>query len=186
MANSVVEGQVSSLFLSFTVIWITVMLLMRSATAGTLAMLPNVFPVVVMLGLMGFTGVFLDIGTAMISAIAMGIGVDDTIHFLSRYRRRRAELGEERAAVRATMQEVGRPMILTSLILAVGFSILCLSAFQPHLYFGIFAAIAILAALLGDLVLLPALLFAFRPQIREPAAEPTRELEAPETPRISP
>jgi predicted RND superfamily exporter protein len=165
MANSVVEGQISSLFLAFTVVWITVVCLMSSVRIATLAMIPNVFPILVMLGIIGFAGVPLDLTNAMISAIAIGIAVDDTVHFLSRYRRLRAELPSERAAVRATMREIGRPMIFTSVVLALGFLILCISDFQPHFYFALLSALAVSTALLGDLVLLPACLFIFKPSV---------------------
>lgn len=166
MANAVVEGQVTSIALAFAGIWIAVMLLMRSVRGGSVAMIPNVFPIVLLLGAMGYAGIRLDLTNAMISAIAIGIAVDDTLHFLSRYRVRRAELGTESRAVRATLREVGRPMVFTSLVLALGFSVNVFSGFVPHVYFAVLAGLTFLAALLGDLVLLPACLFVFRPEAR--------------------
>ncbi len=174
MANGVVEGQVNSLLLSFLVICATMMAMLRSVAVGCLGMIPNLFPIVLLLGVMGFGGVNLDIGTAMISAIAIGIAVDDTIHFLARYRVHRGELGEERDAVRATLEEVGRPILITSVVLALGLSVLTLSVFEPHFWFGIFCALAVLLALLADLVLLPAVLFIFKPRIARPGGGAAR------------
>lgn len=165
VAGGLVDGQIRSLFVAFAGIWITVTLLLRSVAGGVLAMIPNVFPIVMMLGVMGYARIPLDIATATISAIAIGIGVDDTIHFLARYRRRRAELGSERPAIRAALREVGRPMVFTSAVLTCGFWVLCFSGFVPHVHFGILAGVTMLMALLGDLILLPALIFVFKPRL---------------------
>ena len=87
MVDSLVEGQVRSLLLAAVGIWITVVLVLRSTWAGTIAMIPNLLPVLVVLGLMGYVGVTLNLGTAMISSVCLGIAVDDTILFMTRYRR---------------------------------------------------------------------------------------------------
>ncbi len=168
MVESLVDGQVSSLFLAFGVIWITVVLMLRSLRAGTVAMLPNVFPITIVLGFMGYAGIALDLGTAMIGSVCMGIAVDDTIHFLTRYRRWLRAHGREAEAIRSTLDEVGRPIVTTSVALALGFMVFAFSGFGPHQNFGLLSAFTLGAALLGDLVLLPACLLIFKPRIPLP------------------
>ena len=136
-------------------------------------MVPNLFPIVIVLGIMGYAGVTLNVGTAMIGSICIGIAVDDTIHFMSRYRLRLAESRDVRQAVHATMLEVGRPIVATSVALAIGFAALFLSGFQPNREFGVLSAVTISVALVGDLVLLPACLHIFRPRFPAPAPRPT-------------
>jgi predicted RND superfamily exporter protein len=179
MASSLVDGQVKSLALAFVVIWLTVIVLMRSFSAGTLAMIPNLLPILVVLGLMGFIGVSLNIGTAIISAICIGIAVDDTIHFLVSYRQHLAELGDPRPAIFATMREVGRPIIITSVVVVAGFGVETVSAFQPIFDFAVLSVTAILLALVGDLLLLPACLMIFKPRIplRATAKDPAAAIE---------
>ncbi len=166
MANSVVKGQIYSLSIALVAVWLTLIPLLRSVWVASLAMIPNLLPVLVMLGAMGYMGIRLDIGTAMIAAIALGVAIDDTIHFLARYRELRVAHGDERPALRATLEEVGRPMVLTSFSLAAGLPVLIFSAFTPHAYLGGFGALAILMALVSDVILLPAILFVFRPTVR--------------------
>ncbi|HEX8671655.1 MAG TPA: MMPL family transporter, partial [Longimicrobium sp.] len=103
-------------------------------------------------------GIPLDIATATIGAIVLGISVDDTIHFLFRYRETRAEGASREEAVGSTYRETGRAVVYASLVLALGFAVLATSASRSIASFGIVASVSIVGAALADLFLLPALL----------------------------
>ncbi len=169
MADTLVRGQISSLFLAFFFIWVTLSVLLRSTWAGAVAMIPNLFPIVIVLGIMGYAGITLNLGTAMIGSICIGIAVDDTVHFLGRYRLHLA--GESSpVAVGRTLRDVGSPIVTTSIALSIGFSALVLSGYQPIREFGILSAVTIIVALVGDLLLLPACLLILKPRISAPPA----------------
>jgi predicted RND superfamily exporter protein len=123
---------------------------------------PNLLPILATLGFMGAAGVALNPATVMIAAVAFGIVVDASIHFLSYYRaRREAGLAAPEASLE-TLAAVGRPLWITSIVVAVGFSVLSFSSFVPLFDFGLLSAATLLAALAGNLILLPALLVGSR------------------------
>jgi len=127
-------------------------------------MVPNLFPIVVTMGIMGWTGIRLDTATIMITSVAIGIAVDDTIHFLARFK---MELlrngGDYDLAIRETVRSVGRAIVFTSIILFWGFISLTLGHFKPTVYFGFLTSLTMIVALVGDIFLLPVLLKTFRP-----------------------
>ena len=129
----------------------------RSLPMAAAAMIPTALPVLGTLGLLGWAGVALDPGTTMVAAIGVGVGVDDSIHILSAYRRRRAELPPSDAALGA-LDQVASPVIISSLMLGAGFLTLSFSALTPIVSFGLLASLTVLAALVSDLLLLPSLL----------------------------
>jgi predicted RND superfamily exporter protein len=147
---------------ALTVVGVTLMMVLalRSVRLGLLAMVPNLLPVLVAVGTMGWAGVRLDFATVMVAGIALGIAVDDTVHYLHRYRLELAAAGDPRTAVERALASVGRAMITTSVVLFAGFSLMALSAFPPHRTFGLVLAGTMVVALLCDLLLLPALLLA--------------------------
>lgn len=154
----VVSGTVTSLAISAGIVFAMLWLLLRSLPLTLAAVPANLFPVALVFGTMGWTGIPLDIATATIGAIVLGIAVDDTIHFLFRYREeRRSGAGREEAVAR-TYREAGRPIVFATLVLALGFAVLATSGSQSIAYFGIVAALAIVGAMVADLVLLPVLL----------------------------
>jgi predicted RND superfamily exporter protein len=118
-----------------------------------------VLPVVVTVGAMGVLGIPLDPGTAMVAAIALGISDDDAIHLLAQYRRLLGEGLAPAAAVDGAVLHAGRAIVTTSLTLALGFSALALSPWKSVASFGVLSALAIAAALVAVLVVLPALLY---------------------------
>jgi len=122
---------------------------------GLISMIPNLFPILLILGLMGWTGITLNIVTIMISSIALGMAVDDTIHYLARFRKEREITDDITTAMRQTMLHTGRAIVFTSLILTGGFWVICLSSFRPNIYLGLLTSAAMISALLGDLLLLP-------------------------------
>jgi hypothetical protein len=126
--------------------------------AGLVAMVPNVFPLVIVFGAIGFLGVMVDVGTMMTASVAMGVAVDDTIHFLNWYRRGLAQGLDRRQAILASLRHVGTAMTQTALIGGLGLSVFALSTFTPTQRFGVMMLIILPVALVGDLVFLTALL----------------------------
>ena len=116
-----------------------------------------------LLGLMGLAGIPLDIMTITIAAIVVGIGVDDCIHYLHRFRDEIAVDRDYRAAMLRSHSSIGRAMYYTTLTVVVGFAMLTLSNFTPSLYFGVLTVVAMIAAVAGALLLLPQLIMIFRP-----------------------
>ncbi len=161
--NRLVTDLLYSLSLALGVIAVFLSLLFRSARIGLLSLLPNVIPLAVGLGFMRITGMRLEPVTVMIYSIALGIAVDDTIHFLVRYREEALAGADPAEAVRATLRTEGRAMVYTSAVLIVGFSVTLTSNFPGTVRFGLLAIIILSAALLTDLLLTPACMMVFRP-----------------------
>jgi len=149
--------QIQSFGLAFLVI-LLLMFLLFGFKGGLLSIVPNIFPIVFVLGLMGYAGFNLNIATAIIASIAIGIVVDDTIHYFTHFKYELQECGERRTAMRKALQKVGPALCFTSIILALGFLIFLLSETSILLDFGILASIAVVMALLGDLFVGPTLL----------------------------
>ncbi len=129
----------------------------RSVTLGLLSLVPNIFPIVLVIGTMGWTGTPVNIGTAMIASVSMGLTVDSTIHYISSFRRAAEQVGLD-AAVRSTHQTVGRALVFAHIALIAGFLVLTLSDFVPLVYFGVLLSLSMAGGLIGDLVMLPILL----------------------------
>jgi hydrophobe/amphiphile efflux-3 (HAE3) family protein len=152
------KGQIRSLALTLILVFGVMLLLFLSGKVGLIAILPNCLPIVVSFGVMGWLGIELSVATSLIASIAIGLAVDDTIHYLARYDREfKIDLDKDRA-LRDTIKSVGKPMILTTLTISVGFSILLFSHFKPTAIFGFMMIIVMVSALMGDLILLPSLM----------------------------
>lgn len=158
MIGEIQRTQLWSFATAGAVVLVLVAGFLRSAGWALLAMIPTLLPVGVTLGAMGLLGVALDVGTAMVGAVVLGIAVDDTVHLLWQYRRRRAAGQAVAEAIGAAVPHVGRALVTTSLALALGFFALLTSPWASVAGFGAVAGIAILAALAADLIALPALL----------------------------
>jgi len=158
MDRYLVRGQIRSLCVVLAVVYVLLSALLRSARMGLLAMIPNVLPISVMLGLMGWLDLPLDGLTVMIACIAVGIGVDDTIHYLHRLRRELAGEPDLGRAMSRTLAAVGRPIVFTSAVLTVGFWIFCVSDFLGTRNFGFLTGVTLVVALVTDLLVLPAVL----------------------------
>lgn len=167
LIDSVIDGQVISLILSFFSVSILVMLLFKSIVAGLVAGIPLGVSLVLMFGVMGFTGVTLDIATALISSIVIGVGVDYTIHFLWRYKIEFAKHGDPREAVAHTLSTTGRGIIFNALSVMIGFVVLLFSSFLPIRYFGTLIVLSIGVCLIGSIVLLPSICIVLRPKFLE-------------------
>jgi predicted RND superfamily exporter protein len=161
-----VKNLVVSFLIAFGVIFISMGFLFRSIKLASLSMLPNFIPLLLMASVMGFFHIKLRPTTAMTFAIAFGIAVDDTIHYLVRFRQELfAHGGKFREANEWTLLTTGKAIISTSIILSAGFLIMVTSNFLPSRDFGFLSAVTMLGALLGDLFLLPAMLTLVRPKI---------------------
>lgn len=163
MLQSLFDSQIRSLGVVFTAIALMLLLLFRSFKLALIGLAPNLLAAGAVLGLMGWVGVPLDLMTITVAAITVGIAVDDTIHYIHRFR---VEFEKDRDYV-ATMHRchstIGRAMSYTTLTIIIGFSILALSNFLPTIYFGVFTGFAMFMALLGALTLLPKLILVIRP-----------------------
>ena len=144
--------------LAAVTIFFLVALGIGSLRLGLVAMLPNVVPVLIFFGLLGFGVAPLSLATSLIASVALGIAVDDTAHFLVRYRKERAAGKDPEAAALVCARRVGRPIAITSLMLMAGFLVVSLSSFATLRQFGALSAATMGICLLTDLVLLPALL----------------------------
>lgn len=156
--DALIMGQLQSLALAVVLIWAAMITALRSWTLGLLSLLPNLFPIVLNFGLMGLLSIPLNTATALIAAVAIGMAVDNTIHFLSVYAQNLASGHTRASAITTVMLEKGPAMVWTTLILFTGFGVLVCSHFQPTVQFGILSVVLLLWALVGDLVFLPAIL----------------------------
>jgi predicted RND superfamily exporter protein len=157
-ASEMVRGQLRSLSIAILIISVLMFFIFRSFFMGLLSLLPNIFPIILNFGIMGALGIPLNNATALIAAVAIGIAVDDTIHFLDNYRKERKEKKDRREAIDNSISIKGRAIMTTSIILALAFGVLVLSSFMPTLQFGCLTALIMVSALAGDLLLLPAVL----------------------------
>ena len=139
------------------------LILFRSLSLSLIALVPNMLAALVVLGGMGLAGIPLDMMTITIAAISIGIGVDNTIHYVHRFKREFQHDGDYIATMYRCHSSIGRAMYYTSITIIFGFSILALSNFKPSIYFGLLTGVAMLSALLGSLLLLPKLLLLFKP-----------------------
>ncbi len=153
-----VEDQYRTFGVSAIAVFIVSAMWLRSGLVGLLAMVPNIVTILASLGLMGWLRIPINMATAMMLSIALGIAIDDTIHYLWRVRRDIADMDSLAAAIHASHLSVGRACLFTTIVLALGFWVLCFSRFLPMAYFGAIIGLSMLCALAADLLLLPALL----------------------------
>lgn len=157
--DEVQQTQLSSFATAFLIVLAMVTVFLRSPLLGAAATIPAVFPVIVILGFLGWTNLPLDVGRLMIAAIVIGIGVDDSVHLLRCYQHHRALGRPPIEAMRAALHQVGRALVVTSVALSMGFVALTLSAWQTISSFGFFVSMAVLVSLAAALFVLPALFF---------------------------
>jgi len=156
--SEIVAGQVKSLALALGVIFVVLALMFLSVRIGFLAILPNVLPILIFFGVMGWLGVDLNLGTSLIAAIAIGLAIDSTIHYMARLNLELRGETDQRAAIGRTLGRVGAPIIYTTVALALGFLTFAFSSFIPIQDFGRLTSVTMVTALGANLILLPALL----------------------------
>lgn len=160
-AASLLRSQGISLIAALSVITVLMIIQFRSVVLGLLSLIPNLVPLAVIFGSMGWFGISLDPGTIIVATISIGLSVDDTIHYLTQLRRELNEAGagaDIEECLRRAYQKTGRALISTSAILFLSFMALLLSPFRPVGLFGLLASLAILAALLADLAFMPSVM----------------------------
>jgi predicted RND superfamily exporter protein len=158
MNLSLLDTMEDSFLSSLIVIGVLMILLVRSVRLGLLALIPNVLPVLLSMGALGWMGVELDFATVMMAGIALGIAVDDTVHYLARYREELAVDDDAVSAMRRCHATVGKGNVTACLVLFLGMGSMVLSSFPPHRTFGLIIAITMVVAMVADLLLLPSLL----------------------------
>lgn len=168
LVDAVVDGQVSSLILSIAIVAALNALCFWSFSAGLWSMVPLLVAVPVLFGLMGFAGIELNVVTAMLSSIMIGVGVDYTTHFMFRYREERWSGFSVEEANYRTLVSAGRGVVFNALAVMVGFAVLLVSSFLPVRFFGFLVVVSIGGCLLAALFLMPPLMVLFRPQFAEP------------------
>lgn len=168
--RALLQSLIESIVLAFVMITAVMMLLLRdwsrpfgkgnwlNVRGGLLAMIPNVFPVVFVFGIMAYRGIKVDIGSMMTASVAMGVAVDDTIHFLNWYRSALAKGLDRIDAIKMAYSRVATAMTQTTLIAGLGLSAFSMSTFTPTQKFGTLMLFLLAAALIGDLIILPAIL----------------------------
>jgi predicted RND superfamily exporter protein len=163
MLQSLFQSQILTLGVVIVAFLIMFIFLFRSVTIALIAIFPNVLSIGVVLGFMGWMGIPLDMMTITIAAISVGIAVDNTIHYIHRYRFEFAFDRDYLAAMHRSHESIGYAMYYTSITIIIGFSILVLSKFIPSIYFGLLTGLAMLIALVAALTLLPQLMIVLKP-----------------------
>ncbi len=166
----IVNSQLWSLFSALVVVFVIVSLANRSAVAGLYGIVPLSFAILINFGVMGITGIKLNIATAMIASIAIGIGIDYTIHFLTRYRIERAETDDLREVTKRSILTTGKAILYNAFAVGAGFAVLIASNFNPLRYVGVLVALTMLTSSIAALTILPVLLNLFRPRFIERGA----------------
>lgn len=156
-SDEIALGQSQSLSLAFLVIYGVLCLLFTSFRVGLLALIPNMLPVLVYFGTLGWTGVTLNTTTGLVACLVLGIAVDDTIHFLARFNSAAKQYGDEARGVVEALVTVGRPVTYTTAALCLGFLAISTSTLQNQREFGLLAAFTLGVAWLSDVIFTPAL-----------------------------
>jgi predicted RND superfamily exporter protein len=156
-ADALAEGQTSSLLQVLVVLFVLMSSLFLSFRTGALTLVPNVVPIVFLFGAMGYLGIDLNISTSMIAVIAIGIAVDDTIHYFNDFNQQIRRTGDQTRAIVEVVRSVGQPIVFTAGALSAGFLILCLSNFQPIQQFGYLASFTMAMGLVTELLITPGL-----------------------------
>lgn len=163
MLNSLFDSQVRTLGFVLIILFVMFIFIFRSLKVAAIALTVNIVPVAVIFGCMGWLHIPLDMMTITIAAISIGIAVDDTIHYIYRYKLEFDKSGDYKEAMYNAHKSIGTAMLYTSISIMIGFSVLVLSNFIPTIYFGLLTCLAMFMAVVADLLLLPVLLSIFKP-----------------------
>jgi uncharacterized protein len=156
--SEIVAGQIESLSIALGVIFLVMSAMFLSFRIGLLAILPNLLPIFIFFGVMGWLGIRLNFGTSLIAAIALGIAVDSTVHYMSRLNLELKGESDQEAAISRAVRTVGIPIVYTTVALFLGFLTFAFSSFVPIQNFGILSAVTMFTSLFANLVLLPTML----------------------------
>jgi len=156
--RELLNSLIDSTFWSFVTITPLLILIARNILGGLVAMLPNVLPVLVVFGAMGWIGINVDVGSMMTASVALGVAVDDTIHYLNWFREELDRCGDRKEAIVATYRHCATPTLQAAVISGLGLSIFALSTFTPTQRFGFLMLAILWAGVIAELVFFPALL----------------------------
>jgi len=151
-----VTSQISSFTTAFLAVFGVIFIIFRSWRFGLLAIIPNLFPVLAIFGVMGWLGISLNIATVMVASVALGVVDDDTIHFISRYRRETKGGKSTDEAISLATEHEGRASLTTAVINSLAFGVLALSEYKPTAWFGTLLALTMMVAFLAEVFVLPA------------------------------
>ncbi|UPT76931.1 MMPL family transporter [Sulfurovum sp. XGS-02] len=163
MLQSLFHSQITMIGLVLLIVSLMFLILFRSLKLTLIALTVNVIPIALVFGFMGWLHIPLDIMTITIAAIAMGIGIDDTIHYIHRFKVEFEKDNRYYFSMHRTSTSIGNALYFTTLVIVIGFSILTLSNLIPTIYFGLLTMVVMIAALTSDMILLPKLLIVFKP-----------------------
>jgi len=167
MTEMLKYSQMKSFTLAFVIIFFMMIYVCRNIFLAAVCMIPNLLPIAMTLGIMGWWGIPLDVATVMIASVTLGIAVDDTIHFVVWLKSNIADGMAIEAALLKTFRDVGKPIVITTVALVCGFFILMLGSTIPIRTFGVLTGLSLFFALLGDLIFLPAILVFFKADLSE-------------------
>ncbi len=162
--NLIVNSQTKSIMISFIIVFLIVAISFKSIIAGLYGIIPLAFSLIINFGLMGHLGIRLDVGTAMVASIAIGIGVDYTIHFLHSYHAERIKEDDLHLVTQRTLTTTGKAIIFNAISVAAGFLVLLFSNFYPLIYLGFLIAVTMFTSSIASLTILPLLLNLFKPK----------------------
>jgi hypothetical protein len=167
MLQSLFDSQIGTIVIVFSIIFIMFLILFRSLYLSIIGIIPNLLAASVVLGSMGLFSVPLDIMTITVAAISVGMAVDNTIHYIHRFKKEFSRSNNYQVSMQNSHKTIGRAMFYTSLTIILGFLVFATSNFNPSVYFGFFVSLAMVMALLGALTLLPQLILTFKPLGKE-------------------
>jgi len=155
---SMMQDQWTTMTAALIGIWLVTTIAFRSPGMAVLGLVPNVVPIALVMGAMGWLDLKINLGGAMIAAVSLGLSIDSSVHFIHSFQRDRAAGRSVDEAIHEAGGTVGRAMVFATLALIAGFVTLCFSPFVPTIYFGTLVSMAMLGGLIGNLVVLPALI----------------------------
>ncbi|MEC7182764.1 MAG: MMPL family transporter, partial [Bdellovibrionota bacterium] len=158
MDGYVVKTFFTSITMALVLVTILLIVIFKSFKFGFLSLIPNVYPLVLGAGAMQLMGKNIDLGTALVTSVCLGIAVDDTIHFLTNLNRRLKKSNDLEYSLAQVLTFTGPALLFTTIILVAGFGVLAFADFVPNYNFGILSVLVLITALITDLVLLPAIL----------------------------
>ncbi|MGD9364362.1 MAG: efflux RND transporter permease subunit [Desulfobacteraceae bacterium] len=181
--TSAIHSMSRSYIYALIVISILMMLLIGKIKIGLVSMVPNIYPIIVMIGIMGWAGIPMDLFCMLIGSISIGLAVDDTIHFMHNFRRYYERSGDPKEAIFQTFQTTGRAMLITTYVLSIGFFIFMFAEMRNIFFFGMITGCTLVLALLSDYFIAPALMMLFN-AVRPVAVskEESTELQVVEVP----
>ena len=162
--DNILRSEIQSFSLAFLLTFISTAVVLKSVKIGLISVIPNLLPITITLGFMGFTGMKLDAATIMIASIALGISVDNTIHIFYQFKKELSVDGDYSKAICRTLQAAGKTAMFTSLSAAFGFMAFSFSNFKPIQYFGVLTSVTMLNAIVSDLLISPSCLMLFKPR----------------------